>query len=166
MASRPPGNDRVLNILDELATWSEWVPFGEALASAPLVPGVYVAREGTGGAIVYVGMAGERAGRTGTSTPRGLRGRLGVYVTGKGLASGLGEAVMDRALADPVWLRDRLAEAESGEPLRAKAWGRAAFDRAQLHVRWTTTPDKRSAVALERQVLAALRDTDLWNRRR
>lgn len=96
-----------------MADWSEWVPFGEALASAPLVPGVDMAREGTTGPIVYVGMAGERAGRTGTGTPKGLRGRLGVYVSGKGLASGLGEAVMDRALADPGWLRERLAEAEA-----------------------------------------------------
>jgi hypothetical protein len=159
-------NDRALSALDEMADWSEWVPFGEALASAPLVPGVYMAREGTTGPIVYVGMAGERAGRTGTGTPKGLRGRLGVYVSGKGLASGLGEAVMDRALADPGWLRERLAEAEAGEPLRAKAWGRAAFVRAQLHLRWTTTPDKARAAALERRVLAALADADLWNRRR
>jgi hypothetical protein len=57
-----------------------------------------------------------------------------------------------------------LVEAESGEPLRAKAWGRAAFERAQLHVRWTTTPDRASAVALEHRVIAALGDTDLWNR--
>lgn len=73
---------------------------------------------------------------------------------------------MDRALADPVWLRERLAEAEAGQPLRAKAWGRAAFERAQLHLRWTTTPDKASAVVLERNVLAALSDADVWNRRR
>ena len=73
---------------------------------------------------------------------------------------------MDRALADPGWLRERLAEVEAGEPLRAKAWGRAAFARAQLHLRWTTTPDKASAAALERLVLAALDDADLWNRRR
>ncbi len=73
---------------------------------------------------------------------------------------------MDRALADPVWLSERLAEAEAGNPLRAKAWGRAAFERAQLHLRWTTTPDKASAAILEREVLAALRDADLWNRRR
>lgn len=155
-----------ISVLDHMATWSEWVPFGEALASAPLVPGVYLAREGTSGPIVYVGMAGERAGRTGTGKPKGLRGRLGVYVTGKGLASGLGEAVMDRALADPAWLRQRLTEAERGEPRRAKAWGRAAFDRAQLHVRWTTTPDRASASALERRVIAALREVELWNRRR
>jgi hypothetical protein len=162
----PFPTDPVLSALDELATWSEWVPFGEALAAAPLVPGVYIAREGPTGPVVYVGMAGERAGRTGTGTPKGLRGRLSVYLSGKGLASGLGEAVMDRALADPVWLRQRLSEAEAGEPLRAKAWGRAAFERAQLHVRWTTTPDKASAAILEGQVLAALCDADLWNRRR
>lgn len=90
---------------------------------APLVPGVYMAREGTAGPIVYVGMAGERAGRTGTGTPKGLRGRLGVYASGKGLASGLGEAVMDRALADPGWLRERLTEVESGEPLPGQGVG-------------------------------------------
>jgi hypothetical protein len=59
-------------------------------------PGVYMARE-PGGSIVYVGRAAERAGG---GKPKGLRGRLSVYVSGKGLASGLGEAVLDRALAD------------------------------------------------------------------
>ena len=68
-------------------------------------------------------MAGERRGQ-------GIRGRLNVYGSGKALVSGLGEAVMDRALADVHWLTERLADVEQGRPLRAKAWGQAAFARA------------------------------------
>lgn len=149
--------------VDAMADWSLWVPFGEALATAPLVPGVYMAREGTDGPVVYVGMAGERAGG---GRPKGLRGRLSVYVSGKGVVSGLGEAAMDRALADVEWLRERLAEVEGGEPKRAKEWGQAAMARAKLQVRWTTTADKASADALEQRILRALRDTGLWNRGR
>lgn len=149
--------------LDQLATWSDWLPFAEAVDNAPRIPGVYVAREGTNGAIVYIGMAGERAdGRR----PEGLRGRLAIYRTGKGLVSGLGEAVFDRALADPVWVRERLDEIERDEPRRAKDWGREGFRRADLHIRWATTADKAAAVALERECLSLLVDIDLWNRAR
>jgi hypothetical protein len=100
--------------VDELAEWSPWMPFSEARAAAPRQPGVYLAREGLDGPIVYAGMAGERRGQ-------GIRGRLNVYGSGKALASGLGEAVMDRALADVHWLRERLDDVEQGRPLRAKA---------------------------------------------
>ena len=92
------------------------MPFSEARAAAPRQPGVYLAREGLDGPIVYAGMAGERRGQ-------GIRGRLNVYGSGKALASGLGEAVMDRALADVHWLRERLDDVEQGRPLRAKALG-------------------------------------------
>jgi hypothetical protein len=149
--------------VEQMADWSPWVPFEEALATAPLIPGVYMAREGTDGPVVYVGMAGERAGG---GRPKGLRGRLSVYVSGKGVVSGLGEAAMDRALADADWIRERLAEVERGEPKRAKEWGQAAMARAKLQVRWATTADKASADALEQVVLGALRDTGLWNRGR
>jgi hypothetical protein len=118
-----------------------------------------MAREGADGPIVYVGMAGERRGE-------GIRGRLNVYSTGKGMVSGLGEAAMDRALADPRWLRERLGEVELGRPIRAKAWAQAALARANLCVRWTVTPDRSSALVLERVVLDALDDVDLWNRAR
>lgn len=78
--------------LRHLAEWSEWVPFGEATLSAPRSPGVYVVREGGSGAVIYVGMAGERAGRTAQGKPKGLRGRLSVHASGKAAVSGLGEA--------------------------------------------------------------------------
>lgn len=141
------------------AQWSPWVPFAEALETAPRTPGVYLAREGPGGQIIYVGMAGERRGS-------GLRGRLRVYLSGKAIASGLGEAVFDRALADPVWLEARLEEVRAGEPRRALEWGRAAFARAGLHIRWAETPDRGSALALERACLDGLAAHALWNRRR
>ena len=54
--------------------------FAEVLVCAPRDPGVYMAREGRGGPIVYVGHAGERRGQ-------GIRGRLKFYASGKGLTS-------------------------------------------------------------------------------
>ena len=75
-----------------------------------------------------------------------------------------GEAVMDRALADVHWLRERLADVEQGRPLRAKAWGQAVFARANLHVCWAITGNRRRAFELERAVLLALNRSDLWNR--
>jgi hypothetical protein len=86
-------------------------------------------------------MAGERRGQ-------GIRGRLNVYGGGKALVSGLGEAVMDRALADVRWLKERLADVEEGRPLRAKVWGQAALTPANLHVCWALTKDRRSALEL------------------
>lgn len=102
-------SDEVVQQLEGLASWSTWVPFADAVAAAPFVPGVYMARVGEGGPVIYVGMAGERRGK-------GLRDRFRVYASGKALTSGLGEAVFDRAIQDAVWLRERLAEAEREEP--------------------------------------------------
>jgi hypothetical protein len=141
----------------EEVEWSEWRPFGEAIADAPRVPGVYMFRQVASPSVVYVGSAGERRGD-------GLRGRLRVYASGKGLASGLGEAVFDRALADPEWVRARLREIEAGTPRRAKEWGRLAIEWAGFEVRWATTADKKSAEALEDRVIA--QHEGLWNRRR
>jgi len=149
--------------LSALAAWSPWLPFAAAVAAAPRVPGVYVAREGLTGPLVYVGMAGERASG---GRPKGLHGRLAVYASGKALASGLGEAVLDRALADPLWLEERLAALAAGRPERAKQWGQAAFARADLHVAMATTTDRAAAATLERAVLDALAALALWNRAR
>jgi hypothetical protein len=132
-----------------------------SLDDAPRQPGVYLAREGIDGPIVYVGMAGKRAGG---GRPQGIRGRLRVYASGKALTSGLGEAVADRAFADANWLRERVAEVERGEPMRAIAWGQAVFGRADLHVRWTVTADRTSAIQLERKVGSRLAAAGLWNR--
>lgn len=150
--------------LEGLAAWSPWMPFGEAIEHAPSEPGVYIARELPTCAIVYVGMAGERAG--GSGKPKGVRGRLRVYASGKGLASGLGEAAFDRALADATWLRTRLAEVEGGHVARAKVWGRLALERSQLELSWSTTVDRSAARKLEIEVLTALADAELWNRAR
>lgn len=147
----------------DLATWSPWVPFDEVVAAAPRLPGVYLARQEN--EIVYVGMAGLRD-RGGLTAVKGLRGRLSHYARGKALATGLGEAVFARALADAEWLRDRLAEVEAGRPGTLRDWGRASFARADLAICWATTSDRESAVVLERQVLDRLRDSGLlWNQR-
>lgn len=145
--------------MDDLAAWSEWRSFDEeSVSEAPTTPGVYMLREGLDGPIVYVGMAGDRRGK-------GLRGRLRVYISGKGMVSGLGEAAMDRALADSSWLRDRLGEVEAGRAQRAKRWAAAAIARADLQVRWASTPTVDEARLLERSVLARS-GAELWNRRR
>lgn len=104
-------------VVGNLAAWTDWVPL--LSADPPLSPGVYLARQGATGPLVYVGVgAGERKAG-------GLRGRLRRYTSGKALASGLGEAVFDRALADPQWLRERVAEVECGRAMRATGWGKA-----------------------------------------
>lgn len=141
-----------------LAAWSAWVPFATAVVEAPQLPGVYLAR-GVDNLTVYVGMAGERRGQ-------GLRGRLRLYQSGKGAVSGLGEACLDRALADADWVRERLAELSANTPRRAKDWARLAVERADLHVRWATVADRATALRLEREVLNALRSEALWNRLR
>ncbi|MDX3075807.1 hypothetical protein [Streptomyces sp. MI02-7b] len=137
-----------------LAAWSPWVPLNGA--EPPRLPGVYLARQGANGPMVYTGMAGERQGE-------GLRGRLKRYTSGRALASGLGEAVFDRALADPAWLRERLAEVEAGRPMRATDWGKAALSWADPHVCWAVAASGQEARALERAVLAVASEA-WWNR--
>ena len=135
------------------------MPFVEATVSAPRLPGVYLARQGADGGLVYVGMAGERRGQ-------GIRGRLTVYRRGKGAVSGLGEAVLDRALADAQFIQERLDELLAGRPKRAALWAQDSFGCADLHVRWAVTPDRPAAAALERAVLNAAQAMPLWNRAR
>lgn len=146
-----------------LASWSRWIPFADALSTAPRKPGVYLARLGDEGPIVYVGLAGERSGN-GKRPAQGIRGRLKRYGTGRAITSGLGEAVSDRAFADAAFVGERLAETERGEPKRAVEWGRAAFVWAELHICWATTPDKAAAEVLEARCGAALSSSGVWNR--
>lgn len=139
-------------------TWSEWIPFSDALRVAPRFPGVYMFRiavEPLRGP-VYIGMAGERKGN-------GLRGRLAIYASGKGAGSGLGEHAFDRALEDPEWLQARLDEALAGRPMRAKAAARSAIDHAGLEVRWQTVETRAQALQLEAQLIREYR-SQLWNR--
>lgn len=72
---------------------------------------------------------------------------------------------MNRALADAVWLRTRLAAVEHGHTERTSAWAAAALERADLHVRWTECDDRAHAVVLEAALLAALNGSGLWNRK-
>jgi len=139
------------------AEWSSWTALAVAAKSATRSAGVYLARVGED--IVYVGMAGERRGQ-------GVRGRLTVYARGRGAVSGLGEAALDRALADPDWVAERLSQLLRHGPTRAKDWAAAAFDRESLEVAWTAAADAEAARELERQVLIELADADLWNRAR
>jgi hypothetical protein len=148
-----------LSPISHLASWSGWLPFQQAVLHAPKFPGVYLARRSAHGELIYVGMAGERRGQ-------GLRGRLTVNSRGKAAVSGLGEAALDRALADASWLRQRLDEVERGEPRRTAAWAQLAIEVADLHIAWSTTADRSSAAVLERQVLDVLAEEPLWNRHR
>ena len=145
----------------DLAEWSPWLPFETARAVAPREPGVYLLREPLTGRIRYVGMAGERAGG---GRPQGLYGRLSVYWTGKGAVSGFGEAALDRALADPIWVEQQLRDLHERGPRRAKDWARDAVSRLGLEVSWSVTPDRGDALYLEEQVIARLRLHGLWNR--
>jgi hypothetical protein len=74
--------------------------------------------------------------------------------------------VLDRALADPEWVAERLGRLRQYGPTRAKEWAAAAFDRESLEVAWTAVTDAKSALELERQVLIELADADLWTRAR
>jgi hypothetical protein len=158
MTPREPLGPQNLSVeLDPELSWAPWRPFEDAVRVAPREPGVYVARERPTGQIVYIGMAGERRGQ-------GIQGRLRIYLTGKAAVSGLGEAVLDRALADPAWL-DHMADRTRTEgPLRAKQWAQAALARADLELTWTTTPDRASAMITEQRLIAAVQHR-LWNRR-
>ena len=147
----------------DLAIWSSWVPFDDALSISPREPGVYLARLGVDWPIVYVGLAGERSGN-GKRQAQGIRGRLKRYGTGRAVTSGLGEAVSDRAFADATFVSERLAEIERGEPKRAVEWGRAALVWADLHICWATTADKAAAEVLEARCGAALSSSGIWNR--
>ena len=119
-----------------------WLPFVEAAAAAPRLPGVYMAKDSA--QVVYVGMAAERRGQ-------GIRGRLTVYRRGRAAVSGLGEAAMDRALRDPVWLRARLEAVEKGADWRTRDWATAALERAELQLRWATRPQAMPLASLSAQ---------------
>lgn len=152
--------NRRLNAEVEIAhrVWSEWIPFQNALRVAPRFPGVYMCRiaKETERGPVYIGMAGERKGN-------GLRGRLAIYASGKGAASGLGEHAFDRALEDPKWLQARLDEALAGTPMRATAAARSAIDHAGLEVKWQTVETRAEAMMLEIELIREHR-AGLWNR--
>ena len=150
--------------LADLAEWSQWRSWDGARAYAPRLPGVYLFR--VGGATVYVGMAGERAGLAGDRRPKGLWGRLGRYQSGRAAASGFGEAALDRALADPGFVRARLDHLEALGPERTLAWAVAAIHWLAPEVCWAVTPTGLAARELELAVIDVLRaeGADLWNR--
>ncbi|MFC5261772.1 hypothetical protein ACFPJ1_06590 [Kribbella qitaiheensis] len=145
----------------DLAEWCPWMPFEDAIRSAPREPGVYLLREPMTGVIRYVGMAGERAG---SGRPQGLYGRLTVYRSGKGAVSGFGEAALDRALADPEWIEQQLRDLRQNGPKRAQDWARDAVVRLGLEVSWSVTPDRDDARYLETQILTRLQTRGLWTR--
>ncbi|WP_327391291.1 hypothetical protein OG728_39690 (plasmid) [Streptomyces microflavus] len=66
-------------------------------------------------------------------------------------------------MADREWLSERLAEVESGRPMRAVQWGKASLVWADLWVCWALAENGEEALALERRVLA-VPGVDWWNR--
>jgi hypothetical protein len=78
--------------------------------------------------------------------------------------SGLGDAALDRALAEQSWLQDMVERTRVDGPLRATEWAKAALARADLELRWTITSDRSSAVIAERRLIAEA-EHRLWNRR-
>lgn len=154
----PVDENRPVAGYETMANWSSWHPFLDACRVIPRLPGVYIAR-GIDGEIVYIGMAAERSGQ-------GMRGRLAIYSSGKGATSGMGETALDLALADPMWMRARLLDAERGCSLRAKDLAKAALNKANLELRWATATDGPTAGALELAVIESFAGKPLWNRRR
>lgn len=147
--------------VQDLASWWDWLPFEDAVAMAPREPGVYLLRDPASHAIVYAGMAGERAG---SGRPQGLYGRLSVYRTGKGAVSGFGEAALDRALADPAWVHMQLEHLREGRPKRAKVWAADAVRRFAPEISWAVRAERADAKFLETEVVLMLRPFGLWNR--
>lgn len=109
------------------------------------------------GAIVYVGMAGERRGQ-------GLRGRLSIYRRGKGAVSGFGEAALDRALADAGFIEMHLAAVLQGRSARTSEWAQDAIRWFDIETRWATCATKADALTLEGLVVEILMPHGIWNR--
>lgn len=145
------------SVLAGLAEWSAWAPLLDVVAEAPRAPGVYLFLERPSRAVRHVGHAGERAGG---GAPQGLYGRLRAYLTGQAAVSGFAEAALDRALADPDWVRERL---EAG-PERARRWAASAVRRLELDVSWAVCADRDEARWLESRVVELLRPHGLWMR--
>ncbi|PPF59338.1 hypothetical protein C5C13_06245 [Clavibacter michiganensis] len=124
MTESPGARDEACAQIDLLAAWSGWLPFLDAMRSIDRLLGVYLMR--TGGRIVYVRMAGKRTGTTG-NMPRGMRGRLVRYASGKAAASGFGDAALDRALADVDFLRNQLETLYRSERRQTIGWARDAI---------------------------------------
>lgn len=143
--------------LAELAQWSPWAPLAEALPEAPRAPGVFLLLEPGPRVVRHAAHAGERAGG---GHPQGLYGGLRATLTGRAAISGFAEAALDRALADPDWVRARL---EAG-PARSRAWAAAAVRRLELDVAWTTCADGDEARWLAGRVAGLLRPHGLWAR--
>lgn len=145
--------------LAELAEWTPWASLADALAEVPRSPGVYLLLEPGPRVVRHVGRAGERAGG---GSPQGLHGRLRAYLTGSGPVSGFVEVALDRALADPAWVRARLVDPPRARPTRS--WAAAAVHRLGLEVSWTTCADADDARWLESRVVELLRPHGLWGR--
>lgn len=142
-----------------LADWSVWAPLHEALPTAPRSPGVYLFLESGPRVVRHVGIAGERAGG---GSPQGLYGRLRAYLTGSGAISGFVEVALDRALADPAWVRDRLGDPPRTRP--ARSWAARAVRRLEPEVSWAVCADRDEARWLESRVVELLRPHGLWGR--
>lgn len=150
----PPTSTAHLEELVE-GRWSDWQSLEHAAMNGPTHPGVYAFRQGD--SVVYVGMAGERSGK-------GIRGRLSFYAQGRAL-SGLGEAAMDRALADPDWVAQRLNTMRTTGAERTTQWMRLAIAYCDLTVAWRATNTAEEARELEAQILHAGDRSVIWNRR-
>ncbi len=145
----------------DLAGWSDWAQFVDAVPEAPREPGVYLFRDADTGVIRHAGMAGERAG---SGRPQGLRGRLVVYRSGTGAISGFGEAALDQALADPTWVASQFERTRRDGSRRAREWARDAVLRLALDVCWAVCADRDDARRLQDQVMLRLRPLGVGDR--
>ncbi len=154
MMERHDARDAVYAEVDMLARWTDWAPFFDAARSIDRLPGVYSMRSDN--RIIYVGMAGERAG-SGMSKPSGLRGRLARYTSGKAAASGFGEAALDRALADVAFRQAATRRSRRRKTPPDDGVGEGSDQMARSRAPMAICPDADTAKTLEDQVVELLR---------
>ena len=128
--------------------WASYVP-----RSAHAGQGYMSPRYADTGHIFYVGEAHQR----------GVRARLDEYRLGNDL-NGLGAVLADLALADAEFVRERLADIESGSPRTAVQWMKLAMERRNIQFSVSETEDGPSAQLLESRVLDAIPNERLLNK--
>lgn len=93
----------------------------------------------------------------------GLARTNSVYWSGKGAASGSGEAALDRALADPDWVKQQLKRLRTPGPSRRRSEFATPCSRLNLEASWAVCADKTDALYLESRAEVLLRPNGLWN---
>lgn len=132
---------------------TDWLPIDVVLSTYKSYSGagVYMVRQVEDQTVIYVGRGGDNR----------LIKRLGEYIAGHDL-NGLGRALINAALNDVEWLRERLREVENGHVADAVEWMRASVTRESLQVCLLLTFTDQAAIDLEKELIQQHEST-LWN---